>query len=58
MEPDYFKPEKIKDKMMPEFFKPDKVNCFFCDYWCHWLDLWFQWNPYMLPFRKFWIEDE
>ena len=56
MEPDYFKPEKMNLNL--DFFKPDKINCFFCNYWCHWLDLWFKWNPYMLPFRKFWIEDE
>lgn len=34
----------------------DKIK--WTPFFLYWVDMWFKWNPYMLPFRHLWIEDE
>ena len=46
------------DKVEQDYFQESKMKLKCNPVLLYWLDLWFKWNPYMLPFRHLWIEDE
>ena len=46
------------DKVEQDYFQTSKMKLKCSGAFLYWLDMWFKWNPYMLPFRHLWIEDE